>query len=174
MTASILLPLYVYPSVGAWDPVYEMFATSVSETSYFLLMPVSDQYRVSTHPRVHFTAIVNPNSGPGESALPDELYLQAIKRLNAFDNVRTVGYVATTWCARDLSLVLDDIAVYSGWGGFNPSWAMNGIFFDETPTNYDQRNVTFLQTISEAVRNSHGLKDAYVGKAPFISAFGVS
>ncbi|KAF2868585.1 Spherulation-specific family 4-domain-containing protein [Massariosphaeria phaeospora] len=153
MNASVIIPLYVYPSAGAWDPVYEM---------------------VLSYPRVQFTAIVNPHSGPGEGMLPNEDYLQAIQTLNSFSNVRTIGYVATTWFKRDLSSVLQDIAVYAGWGNHDSSLAMSGVFFDEIPTGYSSELVSYLQTISKAVHNSHGLRDGYVGKSdPFISALSV-
>ncbi|KAF2677031.1 hypothetical protein K458DRAFT_164899 [Lentithecium fluviatile CBS 122367] len=127
MSATVLLPLYIFPSVGAWDPFFKM---------------------ASLHPRVQFTAIVNPNSGPGKSPLPDELYSHAIKRLNVFDNVRTVSYVATTWCAKNLSSVLDEVAAYSRWGDHDPSLAMKEIFFDETPTHYNTEYVSYLRDIS--------------------------
>ncbi|KAF2471078.1 uncharacterized protein BDR25DRAFT_30243 [Lindgomyces ingoldianus] len=141
MIASVLLPLYVYPSTGAWDPLYQM---------------------ASSYPRVQFTAIVNPYSGPGDSALPNENYTQAIHTLNALGNVRTIGYVATTWCTKNASSVLDEVAVYAGWGAQDPQLAMSGIFFDETPTHYTPEYASYLQTISQAVHNNRGLKDGYV------------
>jgi hypothetical protein len=96
--------------------------------------------------------------------VPNELYSHAIRRLNAFDNVRTVGYVATTWCAKQLSLVLKEIAMYDGWGQQDSSLAMRGVFFDEVPTQYNSGDASYLRTISQAVQDSDGLKDAYVGE----------
>lgn len=90
------------------------------------------------------------------------------------DNVRTIGYVATTWCTKNVSSVLDEVAVYAGWGNRDSSLAMGGIFFDETPTLYTPEYVSYLQTISQAVHRNHGLKDGFVGKrSSFISALGV-
>lgn len=86
----MIVPLYVYPSAGAWDLVYEM---------------------ASLYAHVQFTAIVNPHSGSGEGALPSESYTQAIQVVNALDNVRAIGYVATTWCTQNMSSVLDEIFV---------------------------------------------------------------
>lgn len=123
---------------------------------------------------MHFTAIVNPHNGPGEGALPNENYTQAIRTLNSLENVRTIGYVATTWCTKTMSSVLDEIAVYTGWGDSDPSLAMNGIFFDETPTHYTTEYVLYLQTIFRAVHSNRGFKEGFVGKrTPFISAMGV-
>lgn len=62
---------------------------------------------------MQFTAIVNVYNGPGDGALPNEEYSDAITLLNSLNNVRTIGYVATTWCARDLGTVLEEIAAYS-------------------------------------------------------------
>ncbi|KAF2115111.1 Spherulation-specific family 4 [Lophiotrema nucula] len=145
MDATVLVPLYVYPTTGAWEPVIEM---------------------ASSFPRVHFTAIINPQSGPGEGALPNENYTQAIQTLNALDNVRTIGYVATTWCSKNLSSVLDEIAVYAGWGSQDPSLAMSGIFFDETPTLYTPEYVSYLQAVSQAVHSNGGLQEGFVVHNP--------
>ncbi|KAF2006596.1 hypothetical protein P154DRAFT_421660 [Amniculicola lignicola CBS 123094] len=143
MALSVILPLYVYPSVGAWEPLFEMAAS---------------------YPRVQFTAVVNPHSGPGVDPLPDATYQLSIERLNSLENVRTIGYVATTWCAKNMSSALDEVALYAGWASKAPSLAMSGIFFDETPTHYTTEYASYLQTLSEAVRSSPGLMDGYVGK----------
>ncbi|KAF2177703.1 hypothetical protein K469DRAFT_807023 [Zopfia rhizophila CBS 207.26] len=145
MDASVLLPLYVYPSTGAWEPVYGM---------------------ASSYPRVSFTAIVNPHSGPGEGSLPNENYTQAIQTLNSLENLRTIGYVATTWCTKNVSSVLDEVAVYAGWSSHDPSLAMSGIFFDETPWQHTSEYVTYLQTISQAVHGNPGLREGYVVHNP--------
>ncbi|KAH8723257.1 Spherulation-specific family 4-domain-containing protein [Phaeosphaeriaceae sp. PMI808] len=144
MDGSVIVPLYVYPSVGMWDPVYTMAAT---------------------YPQVNFTAIVNVRNGPGEGILPNAEYSHAIGALNSFKNIRTVGYVATTWCTRNLSTVLDDVAAYYFWGNHNTSLAVDGIFFDETPTQYSPDSISYLRTIAHEVRKSGGFKDGYIGRA---------
>jgi hypothetical protein len=116
---------------------------------------------------VQFTAIVNPHNGPGEGSLPNEDYTQAIKALNSMDNVRTIGYVATTWCRKDLNSVLDEVARYAGWGNSDSSLALSGIFFDETPTRYAPEYVSYLQKLSQVVRSQRGLKDGFIGKSVF-------
>ena len=45
---SVLLPLYVYPESGAWDPVYSA---------------------VSSNPSVEFVVVVNPDSGPDDGGM---------------------------------------------------------------------------------------------------------
>jgi hypothetical protein len=156
---SVIIPLYVYPSAGAWEPVYDMYDAPI-----LFVAKVSDVCRASTYPLLQFTAIVNIHNGPGEGALPNTEYSTAIETLNSFSNVRTIGYVATTWCARNLSSVLDDIAAYSFWGEYNSSLAMSGIFVDETPTQYSSEYASYLEAISQAVHKSIGLMDSYIGK----------
>ncbi|KAF1835305.1 hypothetical protein BDW02DRAFT_588259 [Decorospora gaudefroyi] len=144
-SGSVIVPLYVYPSAGAWDPVYNI---------------------ASSYPRINFTAIVNIHNGPGEGALPNAEYSTAIGTLNSLTNVRTIGYVATTWCTKNLSSVLDDIFTYSFWGEYDPSLALNGIFVDETPTQYSPDFVSYLGAIAQAVQDSIGLKDSYIVHNP--------
>ncbi|OCL10268.1 hypothetical protein AOQ84DRAFT_1345 [Glonium stellatum] len=143
--ASILLPLYIYPSAGAWDPLYQA---------------------ASGYPNLDFTVIVNPNSGPGDSALPDANYTQGIATLSSYNNVRTIGYVATSWAQKDVNTVLQEIATYAAWSDQNSSLALGGIFFDETPAQYDPDSAQYLQTISDAVRSASGLADGYVVHNP--------
>jgi hypothetical protein len=112
---------------------------------------------------VQFTAIVNVHDGPSQDPLPNAEYMSAIQALNSFDNIRTIGYVSTTWSARDLNSVLSDVAAYSYWGENYDSLAMNGIFVDETPTRYSLANATYLQTIMQAVHASPGLHDNFIG-----------
>jgi hypothetical protein len=160
MASSVLVPLYVYPSVGAWEPVYAMYAfltPKFSETFF------SDHCRATAYPQLHFTAIINVHNGPGDGSLPNFEYSHAIGTLNSFHNVRTIGYVATTWCTRDLSSVIDDVAAYSFWGQYDGSLAIDGIFVDETPTQYSPESISYLQAIAQAVHSSNGLKEGYIG-----------
>lgn len=164
MNGSVIVPLYVFPSMGAWAPVYDMYATL--STYYHVLN--SDSLRAETYPQVQFTAVVNIQSGPGDGALPSNEYWEAIETLNSLNNVRTIGYVATTWCERNLSQVLDEIAAYSFWGEYDSSLAIDGIFVDETPTQYSSDYVEYLHSVSQAVQNSPGLDGRYIGKVAFL------
>jgi hypothetical protein len=105
--------------------------------------------------------------GPG----PDGNYTREIPKLNAYGNVRTVGYVSTDYTKRNLSLVLQDIGTYSAWSEniTAPGLGMNGIFLDETPSQYDDASAEFFETIESAVRSSEGL-----GINPLVSSFSFS
>lgn len=73
---NILLPLYVYPSNGGWDPVYAA---------------------VAAYPSVQFQIVVNPDSGPGAGQYPNSDYVAGLAKLNSYSNVKTIGYVHTSY-----------------------------------------------------------------------------
>jgi hypothetical protein len=101
-------------------------------------------------------------------AWPDGNYTREIPRLNAYGNVRTVGYVSTDYTKRNLSLVLQDIGTYSAWSEniTSPGLGMHGIFLDETPSQYDAASAEFFETIESAVRSAVGL-----GNNPLVRYF---
>jgi hypothetical protein len=63
-----------------------------------------------------------------------------------------------------LSTVLDEIAAFSFWGEYSDDLAMDGIFFDETITKYSADSSSYLQSIAQAVHESDGLKESFVGR----------
>jgi hypothetical protein len=124
-----------------------------------LINPIS----ITSHPRQKFMVILNPNSGPGNLPYPNTDYSSQIQKLNSFPNVRTVGYVRTDFAKRNITSVLLDVAIYSGWAT-NPNdgtnltaLALHGIFFDEVPNEYSPETATYLSTINLAVKNASGL-----------------
>ncbi|KXS13720.1 hypothetical protein M427DRAFT_33693 [Gonapodya prolifera JEL478] len=117
----IIFPLYVYPTpeavAGVWSPVAQASHT----------VPV--------------IAIVNPNSGPGDSQLPDASYQAAIKAMRSQGNgekLLLLGYVALTYGKRPFEEVVGDIRKYGGWNELSGgALALDGIFFDEMPSASD-------------------------------------
>lgn len=142
LPSSILLPLYIYPVPGAWDPLFKV---------------------LDAHPSLNFTIIINPADGPGSSASPSDDYLTEVQNLTKFDNVKTIGYVRTHWATRNLTEVLNEVAIYSAWSEINSTtdrrnpMGMHGIFFDETPSEFSQEAAKYLTTINQAVKNAPGL-----------------
>ncbi|KAH8647894.1 spherulin 4-like cell surface protein [Xylariales sp. PMI_506] len=135
--ANVIVPLYIYPlNNTTWDPVYTAFAL---------------------RPDLNFTVIVNPSSGPGDTEFPNADYTEAISKLNAFDNVRTVGYVRTGYATRNITNVTSEVATYAGWSGNSSSLAMHGIFFDESPYEYSADAVAYMSTIDSFVKDSAGI-----------------
>jgi len=48
---------------------------------------------ITEHPDLHFLFVINPNSGPGDGAQPDENYQQCIpKLLEAGSNVEVLAF----------------------------------------------------------------------------------
>ncbi|KAH1565688.1 hypothetical protein KXX17_003104 [Aspergillus fumigatus] len=146
--SKVFVPLYVYPAPGAWTPLEDV---------------------ISKHPDVKFTVVINPGSGPGPNALPDGNYTREIPKLASYENVRLLGYVATTYAKRNISLVRRDIETYAAWptNSSNPALAVRGIFFDETPQQYDEDALAYLQELTDVVKNTPGLgPDHYVVHNP--------
>ncbi|KAI9374746.1 cell surface spherulin 4-like protein [Aspergillus egyptiacus] len=136
--AKVFVPLYVYPAAGAWDPLLNV---------------------ISNHLDVNFTVVVNPGSGPGPNPLPDGNYTREVPRLASHNNVRLLGYVATTYARRDISAVRKDIEAYAAWPTISadPNLAVRGIFFDETPQQYDAADLAYLRKLTSIVKRTPGL-----------------
>ena len=95
----IIVPAYFYPSEGSdWNGLN----AAVGE--------------------VPITAIMNPGNGPGNSL--DGNYVSAVNAFRAAGG-RVIGYVHTSYTARALQQVLDDIDRYDDW------YSIDGIFVDE-------------------------------------------
>ncbi|PWY69361.1 hypothetical protein BO83DRAFT_379871 [Aspergillus eucalypticola CBS 122712] len=138
ITAKVIIPFYVYPEAGAWTPMEEL---------------------VAAFPNVHFTIIINPDSGPGSSSLPDSNFLTAVPRLTSYSNVLAIGYVPTEKGTRAISDVESDIKTYAGWpsASGNSSFAVHGIFLDEAPNAYSEELVSYYQQLANLIKESSGL-----------------
>ena len=101
--------------------------------------------------------MVNPHNGPGEGTSPDDQYKTELSKLNSYQNVVVIGYISTAYAKRDLSAVLHDVTTYSGWSILGGNVGIRGIFFDETPSQWDSQTADFLHDIDLAVRTSSGL-----------------
>ena len=127
----ILLPLYIYPLPGAWDPLFTA---------------------AKANPDVTFQAVINPWTGPGAGDCPDASYINATSYLNSIPNIKTLGYVHTAaqwdcgpdadWirpCTQPLSALEANITKYQNWPTSDCSTNnaddvhIDGIFFDEAP-----------------------------------------
>ena len=144
----VLLPLYIYPSLNAWKPLFDAAAAN---------------------PSLIFQAVINPNSGPGSGPCPNIDYINALATLNSYPNIRTLAYVHTAsrydcgpnqnWICpgtRDLSLLRADITTYQNWsnGGCaaQKDIHIGGIFFDEAPTGPDK--LDYMRNITTFARNT--------------------
>ncbi|KAJ5632895.1 hypothetical protein N7490_009234 [Penicillium lividum] len=144
MGLRVIVPLYVYPSPGAWSPLEDA---------------------ISAHPNVNFTIVINPGNGPGSNDLPDANYTSAVPRLSSYANVRLLGYVHTSYTTRNAAAVYRDIKTYAEWPTHsgNPDLAVRGIFFDETPQQYSVHSFDYLQNLTQLTKGLNGL-----GSNPYV------
>jgi hypothetical protein len=163
-SSKVLLPLYVYPHSGAWDPLYIAYNPSPSFTS------CTNICSVAAHPELEFLVIINPNSGPGSAPWwPNEDYIREIPRLNTLPNVTTLGYVRATYCKRDLKDVLEDIETYAERGQQDGILKLDGIFVDETVNLYTKEARGYLDAIDRKVEENIGVDGRRLASHPFIS-----
>lgn len=102
----VLLPLYIYPGPGAWDPLHEAAAA---------------------RPELDFWVVVNPANGPGESGqLPDANYVRELARLTATENVKVIGYVHCSYGRRPAEDIVADVEGYGKWEGLMSQRAVEG------------------------------------------------
>jgi hypothetical protein len=158
---SILLPLYIYPTPGAWDPLYAAYV-NIEIPSIHALILISAQ----AHRNVDFTVILNPCSGPCLGSLPDQVYLDEVPKLRLHPNIRTLGYVATHYTDKPIESVLTEIDIYSRWPKIanETGFRVDGIFLDETPSTYSTDEYEYLKVAAQAVRNGTTFKDRLIGK----------
>jgi hypothetical protein len=116
-------------------------------------------YSITAHPELDFLIVVNPNSGPGDAALPGRDYVREVPKLNSFPNVRTVGYMAINYCRRPLSESCRDIELYAGWNRDHAIEGLyvQGIYIDETPNHVSDDSTKYLDEIKNFIKESDGL-----------------
>ena len=85
--------------------------------------------------------IVNPASGPGTSL--SRPYQRAVRQAQA-SGARVLGYVASTFGARDPAAVLADVERYREWYG------VDGIFLDEVA--HGEAQVSYYRALSRSIR----------------------
>ncbi|PSR76989.1 Spherulation-specific family 4 [Coniella lustricola] len=133
----ILVPLYIYPTPEAWEPLYR----------------AADQ-----HPTLDFYVVVNPGNGPGEGALPDANYIAALARLTALRNVWVIGYVHCSYGQRPAEDVVRDIEGYARWEAEAEKDKVHGIFVDETPSSTEF--VEYMAVLSRAAKTALNRNEA--------------
>ncbi|PPQ84719.1 hypothetical protein CVT26_014496 [Gymnopilus dilepis] len=136
MSVYAIVPLYIYPTTGAWNTLF----TSIT-----------------ANPSLSFHVVVNPNSGPGDTQFPNTDYVAAVAQLNSYSNVQTLGYVHTSWAARSIADVEADVDIYAGWAGYSGADIhMDGIFFDEAVAEYNTTTAAYISEISVHARSKLG------------------
>ncbi|KAF2688139.1 hypothetical protein K458DRAFT_440834 [Lentithecium fluviatile CBS 122367] len=115
---------------------------------------------IAENPTLNFIVIINPNSGPGSPPWwPNADYVREIRKLNAYANVKTVGYIGTTYCQKPIEDVYAEISKYAEWSSDRryPGLGVTGIFFDETPNLHTEAGQTYLESITQRVKETKGV-----------------
>lgn len=137
----ILLPLYMYPEAGVWDPLFTA---------------------ASAHHSVDFQVIINPWTGPGEGSCPDDAFTAAMQQIQSYSNIKTLGYVHTAnrWdCGKSGSDICStsapieelkaNVTTYQHWGSKEcGNLAVDGIFFDEAPSTSKSEYIDYMREAS--------------------------
>ena len=76
--------------------------------------------------------------------------------------MRKVGYVRTGYASRNLSDIVSELNIYAGWVYKSQAFAMDGIFFDESPHQFSQEAVDLMLGASQAVKNAEGFQGSKV------------
>lgn len=150
----ILLPLYIYPTPGKWDPLFTA---------------------AKNNPDANFIAILNVDSGPGGSICPGADYQNATAYLNSIPNIQTLAYVhtANTYncglsgtdicpCTMPMGELQANITKYQNWPTAECSTDnaqdihIDGIFFDESP--FDSSCIAYMRNATAFAKKTltHG------------------
>ena len=123
---------------------------SIGVPAYYYPGPVWHE-TVAAGPAVRYL-VVNPGDGPGPAR--DAAYVPAIAHVRP--HVRLLGYVATTWGARPVAAVLEDVRRFRDWYG------ITDVFLDEASTSREQ--LPHYRELTRAVRD--GGEDVVVALNP--------
>lgn len=113
------------------------------------------------HHDTNFTVVVNPNDGPGNATWPAATYINAVKSINIYPNVRTLGYIDVANATLPNATVRAQIATYAGWANVSDEFAIHGVFFDRAPWKSDKDGLVerYMRNVSATVWSTQGWAD---------------
>ncbi|THZ61349.1 hypothetical protein D6C88_08709, partial [Aureobasidium pullulans] len=128
---AVAVPLYIWPTPNAWQPLYNT---------------------ISASPNTTFNVIINPNSGPSDGASEPEI-ISAVTSLRSHSNVQLFGYVHINYGKRKAATVQKEIATYSTWKKSGKTDIhLDGIFVDEAP--YETKYLSYMKDIHTYVHKT--------------------
>ncbi|KAH7395272.1 Spherulation-specific family 4-domain-containing protein [Phaeosphaeria sp. MPI-PUGE-AT-0046c] len=145
---NVLVPFYLKPEEGSWRKLEDA---------------------IVKHHTTNFTVVVNPNNGPGNATWPAATYINAVKSINLYPNVKTLGYIDVANATMPNATVRAQIATYAGWGNVSEELAIHGIFFDRAPWKSDKDGLIerYMRNVSATVRSEKG----WAGEADGLVAY---
>lgn len=160
---NVLVPLYIDPARSAWDRLYKKLVETCLSTVSQGQLTVA--HSALTKPNQNFTAIVNPNSGPGAPPFPGVFFGEQVEKIRGLGNIRVVGYVDTARGDRANTVVMTEIQTYAGWSE-KSGLTLHGIFFDHTPTTGSKETEEYMKNITGTVKHSSGFLQNLVIQNP--------
>ncbi|KAK4860815.1 hypothetical protein LT330_004546 [Penicillium expansum] len=134
ISTGLLVPLYAWPGIDAWNTIYDSIAA---------------------YPSIPFYLIINPSTGPGDTEYPEEVFITAITKLNSYPNTKLLGYTHTKQGTRASSEVEKEIATYAKWATYTgKNIRLSGMFFDEAPNGEDPSKLAYFQNLSMKSKSS--------------------
>ena len=133
-------------AVSSWISAADVRAAQLGTLvpAYFYPSPESYWRELnSAAAQIPLIAILNPNSGPGPSR--DLNYVKAVEALRLCGG-SVVGYVSSSYTARDMSLVKEDIDRYRAF------YAIDGIFVDEMTGDDTAAHVQYYRQIYDYIK----------------------
>ncbi len=146
LTIPILLVVFAFgpsPRSVLAAPLSIVSGQKIAIPSYFY--PGTAWTRLENSAPTVGIAIINPDSGPGAS--PDPRYIAEIGRAHARGLI-VLGYVHTSYGARNAAVVKREVNRYYAWYG------IDGIFFDEASTSCARKN--YYQALYNFVKTKGG------------------
>lgn len=134
ISTGLLVPLYAWPGIDAWNTIYDS---------------------IEAHPSIPFYLIINPSTGPGDTEYPEEVFITAIAKLNSYPNANVLGYTHTKQGTRSSSEVEKEIATYAKWATYTgKNIRLSGIFFDEAANGEDPSKLAYFENLSRNSKSS--------------------
>jgi hypothetical protein len=93
--------------------------------------------------RVPLVAIMNPNNGPGRTQNPN--FVAAVNSLHTAGG-HVIGYVSTSYAARDTNTVKADIDRYFGF------YSVDGIFLDEMTNDANTSHLNYYAALYQYIQ----------------------
>lgn len=166
LPVGVFVPMYMDPLNGGWTRMEDayVFLSSYDSWRYMCTYVSRGPRKLTTIPRIlrhhemPFIVIVNPDHGPTNATWPSATYVAAVKRMNKYSNVRTLGYIDTAQATVSNSSVRAQIATYAGWSNVTADLGLHGIFFDGTPwqDSKDGMARAYMRNVSATVRHTKG------------------
>ncbi|KAG9568129.1 hypothetical protein KCU77_g19350, partial [Aureobasidium melanogenum] len=131
LAMAVAVPLYIWPTINAWQPLYNA---------------------ISAAPDTTFNIIINPDSGPSNGASQPDI-ISAVTTLRSYSNVQLFGYVHIEYAKRKADEVHKEIKTYSTWKKTAKSDIhLDGIFIDEAP--YETKYLSYMKDLHNYIHKT--------------------